>query len=79
MQPLSYQTTDRTCWETSMINGILCLLDNGDLCHLYAYRQLQYFVWKDLEDFYVEKHFFPIIGAIEPLAKQLRRAAFLPE
>ena len=71
MQPLSYQTTARTCWETSMVNGILFLLDEDELCrqdqlcHLYAYRALHYFVWNDVNNYYKEKHFLPVIGAIE--------------
>ena len=71
MPPLSYQTTDRTCWETSVVNGIISLLDQNklcgqdQLCHLYAYRALHYFVWNDIKNYYKEKHFLPVIGAIE--------------
>ena len=65
MQPLSYQTTEKTCWETSIVNGINLLLGNGRLCPLYAYRMLHYFVWKDIEHYYEERRFMRVIRDIE--------------
>ncbi|MES1949836.1 hypothetical protein S4A8_03223 [Salinisphaera sp. S4-8] len=39
-QPLNYQTQNNSCWPTTVINGLTCVLDDKQLVPLFAVRLL---------------------------------------